>query len=301
MKSLQRILFFGNYFYGICAVALSIEAGLQQQLGLNDPYYYALLFLGTVVYYTKAYLQAESDHAIHHPRADWYHKNAQKIRARQIVFVCLSAILLVKLILAPAHEISRLQIKDIFLTLIFPFVAIAYYGIENYGKQIIQLRRIGWLKPFIIGFCWAGAVSIYPAVYHHLTHPQHQSFTFFPILLFIKNFMFITVLCIMFDIKDYATDANQQLKTFVVTYGLRRTIFYIIIPLTILGLSAFLTYALTHHFSVGRIGLNFIPFLLILTVAFSLQKRRSIFFYLIIIDGLMLVKGLCGSLGMLFF
>lgn len=113
--------------------------------------------------------------------------------------------------------------------------------------------------------------------------------------------MFITVLCIMFDIKDYATDANQQLKTFVVTYGLRRTIFYIIIPLTILGLSAFLTYALTHHFSVGRIGLNFIPFLLILTVAFSLQKRRSIFFYLIIIDGLMLVKGLCGSLGMLFF
>jgi hypothetical protein len=39
----------------------------------------------------------------------------------------------------------------------------------------------------------------------------------------------------MFDIKDYAADHNHQLKTFVVRYGLRKTIFYILIPLTLVS------------------------------------------------------------------
>ncbi len=113
--------------------------------------------------------------------------------------------------------------------------------------------------------------------------------------------MFISVLSIMFDIKDYAKDYNFELKTFVVKFGLRKTIFFILIPLLLLGWVSFVTYGLLNGFSFMRIFLNTLPFLVCTVVALELQKRKSIYFYLIIIDGLMLVKAFCGSLAVLYF
>lgn len=301
MKNLWTSIFFGNYFYGLCAVALSIEASLQQGFRLNNLLFYLLVFFGTVVYYTKAYIQAEQNEHHKNHRAEWYAYNQPAIRLSQIIYTISIFIVLMFYYTNNSMAIKHLHLIEIFLLLIFPFIGILYYGLENYQNNTIQLRQVGWLKPFIIGFCWAGVVTIYPILYFKISHTQHFQFSFFTCLLFIKNFMFIAVLSIMFDIKDYATDSNQQLKTFVVKYGLRQTIFYIIIPLSLLGLSSFLTYAFSQHFSTGRIGLNIIPFLLILIVSFSLQKRKSIFYYLAIIDGLMLVKGLCGSAAMLYF
>ena len=111
--------------------------------------------------------------------------------------------------------------------------------------------------------------------------------------------MFISVLCIMFDIKDYAMDYNAQLKTFVVKFGLRKTIFFIIIPLSLIGFGTFLTFGYVNHFPMQRLFFNGIPFLLLIAVAYSLHHRKSVLYYLIIIDGLMLVKALCGSLEMI--
>jgi 4-hydroxybenzoate polyprenyltransferase len=113
--------------------------------------------------------------------------------------------------------------------------------------------------------------------------------------------MYITLLCVMFDIKDYEMDYNQQLKTFVVKLGLHKTIYYIIIPLCALGLGCFIGYAIFNHFHPVKILLNMLPFLLVIMVAYRMNYRRSIFYYLVVIDGLMLVKALCGSIGMLFF
>ena len=106
--------------------------------------------------------------------------------------------------------------------------------------------------------------------------------------------MYISLLAILFDIKDYAADHNKQLKTFVVQMGLRKTIFYIIIPLTIAGFLSLIAFAYSLHFPLLRIIINSIPFILLILVAWSLQRRKSILYYLVVIDGLMLVKALCG-------
>ena len=113
--------------------------------------------------------------------------------------------------------------------------------------------------------------------------------------------MFISVLCIMFDVKDYADDQNQRIKTFVVEVGLYKTIFYILIPLCILGLGSFVLYAALRDFSIFKILINIVPFIALMAVAYSLQQHKSIFYYLVIIDGLMLVKAVCGIIGMTFF
>jgi 4-hydroxybenzoate polyprenyltransferase len=188
------------------------------------------------------------------------------------------------------------------LLIIFPFLAVLYYGIDQQFFGNYSLRSIGWLKPFVIGMIWAATATVYPIIFSGVEREAgYYELNLVGAFLFIKNFMFITVLCIMFDIKDYATDSNQQIKTFVVNVGLRKTIFYIILPLSALGLASFLGYAVDKHFSSMKIFMNLIPFVLLLITAYSMHRRQSIFYYLAIIDGLMLIKGVCGSIAMSFF
>ena len=112
--------------------------------------------------------------------------------------------------------------------------------------------------------------------------------------------MFCTVNAIIFDIKDYADDSNKQLKTFVVSFGLRKTIFYILLPLIIIGLFSLIAFTTSRHAGIVTISLNLIPFILLLMIAWSMQKPHKILYYLIVIDGLIFLKAICGIIGMHF-
>jgi len=129
---------------------------------------------------------------------------------------------------------------------------------------------------------------------NHLYAPD----PFLIVWLFIKTFMFCTVNAIMFDIKDYAEDANRMLKTFVVRFGLRNTIFQILIPLLLIGVLSMLVFAHYRHFGIVPLLINILPFALSLVVAYSMHKRQNILYYLIVIDGLLLVKAICGIVAM---
>ncbi len=299
-NSIIHFIFFGNYFYGICAVALSIEAGLQQRFPLNSPLYYSTIFLVTIIYYTKAYL-SENNVVDSNPRSLWYAANQLFIKSSQMIYILISTGFMIYLAIQYKQAISHLNFSEWILGLFFPSVALLYYGIDNKTLKIFSLRNIGWLKPFVIGLVWAGLVTVYPVLFYQISHNSHYEFTQIGVLLFIKNLMFITMLCVLFDIKDYAADGNQQLKTFVVKAGLRRTIFSFVIPLSFIGWGSFVLYGLMHHFHPVKILLNTIPFLLLIYVAYSLHKPKSILYYLILIDGLMLIKALFGSVAMVYF
>ena len=298
-RSLVRYIFFGNYFYGICAVALAIEASLQQRIPLNSVSFYVFLFCVTTLYYTKAYITEKKTNT-GNPRSDWYWENRKFVFASQIVLTFIAAIYAGWLLFNHLDFILAFPLVHWALMLVFPFVAALYYGINHPAFRRYNIRNIGWLKPFIIGFVWAGLVNIYPMIFYNIEHELVYVPDIIGILLFIKNFMFVAVLCIMFDIKDYAADHNRQLKTFVVNFGLRKTIFFILLPLCMLGLGSFVLYGVIRHFSVLKIGLNVVPFVLLIMVAYSMYRRKSIFYYLIVIDGLMLVKALCGITAMTF-
>jgi hypothetical protein len=186
---------------------------------------------------------------------------------------------------------------QLFLFLIFPLIAGLYYGVDSK----FNLRKIGWLKPFIIGFAWAGMVNFYPILFYTLHNKTEFHFSLIGSLLFLKNFMFISVLCIMFDIKDYVTDSENKLNTFIVKAGLRKTIFRIIIPLCIIGLGTFVIFGITRHFHPLKITLNVLPFVLLIITAYSLHVRRSLLYYLVVVDGLMFVKAICGTVAMIYF
>jgi hypothetical protein len=294
-----KSLFFGNYFYGFCAVGLTIEATLQQKLPFNDLFYLVSIFAITVWYYTLFY-SSEPVEDFTNQRTIWYSKNKQLVISSQWSMFLIISVSVFIFTQAYFNRIMASSAEEIFLFLLFPGVALLYYGVLYRFKKF-SLRNIGWMKPFVIGFVWAGLVTVYPIVYYFIVNNSPFEFTWVGLFLFFKNFIFVTVLAIMFDVKDYATDSNQRLKTYVVEHGLRKTIFYILIPLSIAGLGSFLLYGFTRNFSAGRILLNTVPFLMMITVAYYLHRRQSIFYYLVLIDGLMLVKAICGSIAVSFF
>lgn len=290
------LVFFGNYFYGICAVALCIEASLQQGYPLNFWLFYVFIFSITVLYYTKAYI-TEKNTGSQNPRSRWYWENRRFVFISQVILTIAASTYPLYILFYHLQSVFELPASIWLLMLVFPISAVLYYGTNHPSISRYRLRKIGWLKPFLIGFVWAGLVTVYPFVMVHLEHQRVFVPDWPAAYLFIKNFMFVTVLCIMFDIKDYAADHNRQLKTFVVKAGLRKTLFLILLPLCILGLGSYILYGSARQFSAERMLVNTIPFLLLMIVTYSMHRRKSIFYYLVVIDGLMLVKALCGSLG----
>lgn len=273
---------------------------MQQGVALNKWHYYVAVFCATVVFYTAAYI-TDGPVQTGNLRSAWYGKHHRMVRAIQALFSAFVACYAVWFVWMRWPAVFHLSLFTFGLLASFPLAGLLYYGLSGKGIGRYNLRRIGWLKPFTIGFVWAGLVTVFPVVAHNIENGLPYMPNWIAALLFLKNFMYVTVLCIMFDVKDYAADHNLRIKTFVVTYGLRRTIFVILLPLCILGLGSFIAYGLVRHFGFVRIALNVIPFLALISVAYSMHRRHSILYYLIIIDGLMLVKAVCGSIAAGFF
>lgn len=290
-----RSFFIGNYFYGLCAVALSVEASLQQRIPLNHWLYYAGLFSCTVVFYTHAYLGHGAIDSTD-VRARWYARNHKLVGVTQILWTVSTLWIAWELLRSLPDAVRSLSMGDASLALLFPIIGLAYYG-----SGAVGLRRVGWLKPLVIAFVWSGVVTIYPVLFHQVARAENYALTYIGSLLFLKNFMFFVMLAILFDIKDHAADHRGSLYTFIVQRGLRSTLFRLVIPLSVLGLGTFVIYGATHGFSSVKIILNTLPFALLFAVAYSLRRRRSIMYYLVVVDGLLLLKAICGAIAMRFF
>jgi len=298
LKNLARFILYGNYFVALCAVSLCIETNFQLEVGLDDFLFYCFIFAASVSFYTIAYL-GEISPGTTNRRLRWYLDNKKIIKVSHTCLIAAMTLIGCYLAYKNFYNLRYLTITDYLLTAVFPLAGLSYYGIPFFPGMHFNLRKAGWLKPFVIGFVWAGIVTVYPLLYHQVVTGNLYRLSIFSFWFVVKNWMFITVLCIMFDIKDYAADYNHRIKTFVVQMGLRKTIFYIIIPLCLLGLLSYVIFVILHNFPLTRVLFNVIPFLLLIVVAYSLQRRKPILYYLAVIDGLMLVKAACGILGVL--
>lgn len=293
-----KFIFFGNYFIGLLAVALTIESTLQLKVPFNSFTYYILLFIAPIVYYTYAYMGATNSKYSENPRTQWYATHGRFVKWSQLILSTISILLILYTIIKYYTSILHLPIEYWIVVFIVLAMAVLYYGLVPVFFFNLNLRNTGWLKPFIIGFVWAATANLLPLIILKIESgvdvPENTIWVF----LFIKNWMFCTVNAIMFDMKDYAIDSNSQLKTFVVRIGLKRTIFYVLIPLLVTGMLSLLIFAYVNDFALVRILFNLIPFILTGIVAWSMNKRKKIFYYLVVIDGLILIKALCGIIAM---
>jgi 4-hydroxybenzoate polyprenyltransferase len=295
-----QFFFFGNYCYGFYAVALTIEACLQQYTPLNSPFYFLMIFSSTIIYYTYPNIRKPFPHP-ENVRVMWYNQHQSILVKSQILLTLLFVVS--GIIFLSGHLVALLKLNwEAWLLLwIFPFCGILYYGGQIKLLKHLGLRKTGWLKPFVIGFVWAGLVTIYPIIFSNVEHGENYTLTFVGSLLFLKNFMFCSMLGIIGDIKDYTDDKRLRLETFVVRNGLFKTLFLIILPLSFLGLGTFIYYGATHGFHPMKIILNVFPFVLLMFVTYSLRKSKPMLFFFAIADGLLMVKAICGIIAVIYF
>ena len=289
---LIKFIFFGNYFIGLLAIALNIEAVLKLGIPYNSLVYYVLIFCAPIAYYNYAYMGAIKLGGSTNPRSQWFINHKKFIKINQYALTIISIFIIVYLFLVNFWSILDLPIYYWLVVLIMFGLAVLYYGL----LPNLNLRNTGWLKPFIIGFLWACTANILPILMLKIESNIVEENTSLWVWLFIQNWMFCTVNAIMFDIKDYEIDVNKELKTFVVRNGIQKTIGFILLPLLVIGMISLLIFGYIQQFSYLKIGMNLIPFFLTIMVASLMNTKKNILYYLIIIDGLILVKAICGIL-----
>lgn len=292
IQHVVEFIFYGNYFYGMCALAMVAETVVRLNLACHSPLVYTMVFMATVLFYNYPYARNYTTPS-QDPRTQWYMRHRHFVRIQQ---VCLSIVLAwacLHLFLEYQDALLKLDLIRCLLIIVFPVAGALYYGSNVLSRQH-NLRHIGWLKPFVIGFVWAGLANAYPLLYAELLHGQTLQFTITHLMLFLKTMMFISMLAIMFDIKDYVVDSQSHVNTLIVKIGLRKTVFFVIIPFSLLGLLTFVSYALIHQFSLLKMLLIMVPFILLIAATRLFRKRRSLLYYLVVIDGLLMVKACLG-------
>lgn len=290
--------FFGNYFYAVCVVALCLCSFAQ--LGHHHiPYLFlALTGASTVYYYNHSYLLESNDNAPNQ-RNNWVREHAGQIKKIQWLLLAL-------IIGGGSYQlytllpgISLLKGYDILYCCLIGLGAFLYY-FDTKKYPWLNLRSYGIVKPLVIGSIWAGVGVYAPYLFLKLTNQTYKGMAHVPIL-FISNALYISIIALLFDIKDFESDANKQMKTLVVRMGLTKTINWIVLPMSAFILMATLRYGYLHGFTGYQILLNTIPLILLISVSYQMHQRKSILYYLAIIDGLIVVKAACGIIATLLY
>ena len=299
--SIVKGFFYGNYFYGICAIALSIETSLQLKLPLNNPFFYALIGIATVLYYTHAYyIDVKRQPNISNERNQWYTLHHKKVEIIQILFTALLGLILMLMVNGLQPHFDQVHWLGWVLSFSFLLIGAAYYHQLHPILGKWSLRHTGLLKPFSIGLVWAGMVSFIPVFFYDLSYPGlNRCLQWDTWLVLLNNWLFISLLSVLFDIKDVSADAQEKIKTWVIELGVQKTLLRLVFPMTILCCFTYWGIAYMLNLSVFRIVFNSIPYVLLITVCTQMHERKSILYYLAIIDGLMLAKAVCGMIGMM--
>ena len=258
----------------------------------------ALTGAATVYYYNHSYL-LESNDSAPNQRNNWVREHAGQIKKMQ--WILLGFIIgggsFQLYTLVPG--ISLLKGYDILYCCLIGLGAFLYY-FDTKTYPWLNLRSYGIAKPFIIGSIWAGVGVYAPYLFLKLTNQAYTGMADLPIL-FTINALYISMIALLFDIKDFESDANKQMKTLVVRMGLTNTIHWIVLPISALILIVSLGYSYLHGFTGAQILLNTLPLILLISVSYQMHQRKSILYYLAIIDGLIVVKAACDITATLFF
>lgn len=298
MKNIIKTVFYGNIFYGLCTVALSIETNLQHGIALNSTRFYILVFLATALYYSRIYYRSSAIINVD-DRTDWYRRYRPTIAKVLVTALLLLVGDILLMAFVNLEVLYHLSAYYWFLLAMVPLLGVMYISPI---LPLRRLRRVGWLKPFVIGFVWSGVVTIFPVLFWQLRH-QHDPGPdiILKTLLWLQNFLFISTLAIVFDIKDYNSDKKHNLNTYPTTYGIKNTVWYIIVPLTILSWAILLFFQWKYNRPLNQTLIQSIPYLILLLMSKTLVQGKKLLFYLIWIDGLMFLKGLVGIASILLF
>lgn len=263
--TLKNILVYANVFVAFASVALLLVTHIVFSIPKNyDSYSYMLfIFLSTYLQYNvqRGYMISESN--FNSERSQWLIKN------RKFLLYSIVASLIVVLFLC-----NNLSYTSIGIMVGAEVVSTAYY------LPPFNMRKYGYIKPFLISFVWVVSCCLVPLLENKLLTIESCWFI-------AAQFFFISTLCLLFDVKDIEQDYYSGVNTYANKLGLTKTK---IISLVVLSLSTISFYLFTKNinYQLVYIANSVITAIMVLVTT----ENKSHLFYYLFIDGLMLLQGL---------
>jgi len=261
MKTWARFILSHSLFVSLCAVALCLQTYILLDLKVSILVLIAV-FLATLSGYNYYWLACK-----------YFSKQQVGIvffireeRSHFFLFICSSLALIYFLIIIPA--IFLVIITGTFFTFLYSIPVIQLKMLKHIGKA-------GFLKTFLLAFVWAFVTVFAP---FSLTKDASIDAV---LLLFVTRFLFILMLCIIFDMRDVAVDKIKSLSSIATDMSTHQ--------LKWLFDAVFLLYLISVLLIADVALVSLLPSGLITYVVYRLAARpRGYFFYYFIVDGLML-------------
>jgi len=260
-----KTLVYANVFISICALAQVIVTYVVFSIpvNFNNNAYLAFVFLSTYLQYNvqRGYLINQNN--LNSERSQWLVKHKKKL----LISVALCLIIVLFLC-------NNLSSTSIIIMVAAEIISTLYY------LPPFNLRKHGYIKPFLISSILVISCSAVPLIENNIL-TSHSAW------LLISQFCFISVLCLLFDLKDSIEDFLNGVNTYANKFG---TVFTKIICLLILVLGSISFYVFTKNLYL-QVAINLVFFATALTVLFSKVKTHSFYYYLWV-DGLLLLQGI---------
>lgn len=149
-----------------------------------------------------------------------------------------------------------------------------------YYMQPFNLRRFGYIKPFLISAIWAISCVLVPLMEFSKVSDE-------AIYFLIAKFLFIAELCVVFDINDSDKDFRDGVFTYANKLGLTFTKIFCIVLLAGSGIMYGLFIKETTPIIFAAVFLS-----LCAVLSLMAYNGKHAFYYYLVIDGLMLIQPL---------
>jgi 4-hydroxybenzoate polyprenyltransferase len=271
VKKFFSFILFSSIFIAACAVFFAIETNFILGLPLNSLGFYSFIFGATLFQYNMHYVlkvTAVDDSA----RLAWTIKN-KKIHY-VLLFIGFSLII---------FSLFSFHLHHFYVLGCLGIIAFLYsYPALPFGKKK-QLKEYGILKIITLSLLWTLVTVWFP-----VNTMQYDEGLFW--LVFTKRFLFMFVLCLLFDMRDFTIDRDSGIRTFPVRFGIKNS--YLFSYLT-LGIFLILSFVQNHFWEqTGFLYAMIISVVATIIVILSTKKYKSDFIFLAGIDGMMLLQAL---------
>ncbi|MEP6952358.1 MAG: UbiA family prenyltransferase [Ginsengibacter sp.] len=271
MKKLTEFVLFTSIFISACSVALCIQTNLLMHLPLNTFSFYCFVFGATLAQYNLHYL-VKTTAVKNSLRLVWSSKN--KI-VHKVLFGAGVALILFSFMSFRLHHFIILAVLGA-IGFLYSFPVIPF------GEKR-RIKDYGFLKIITLALLWTLVTVWFP-----INSLLFENNIF--IFVFLKRFVFLFVLCLLFDIRDIEIDRKENIKTLAVFLGKEKSYLFAYCFLIIFIILSFLQF---FYFDDIRV---LIAMLLSAAATFFVieltKKTNSDFVYLAGIDGMMLLQAM---------
>jgi hypothetical protein len=264
-----RFILSHSIFIAICAVALCFQTALLLHIPLTFTFY-AFVFFSTVSSYNFYWLL--SGYSLS-DRSLYLHLKRQL--SNLLVFTVSSAGLIISIYHLP-HLLPEIGVA-VMLTLLYALPLLPF-------RLSVLARKAGVAKTMLLAFSWAFITVYLPYQYA----PDGNRYIM--LLLLINRFLFMLMLCIIFDARDTSVDkirGLQSLTTLLSAKTVQQIMLLIFTAYLINGIVLRMYYQEIAQIAALLVSGGFTAVVYILSL-----KKRSYFFYYFIVDGLMLFSAL---------